>query len=277
MEPTNQPATPRKPYPRISQSLILLLICIGFTVLFSILQSVLVGYISIQASFLIMYILIFGCTLWVGWRLKRQHEPHFHFSLSNIPWAAYPILYIVTISIATLSLPLTELIPMPEEIQQLFENLMGDDNIFMFLAAVIAAPLFEEFIFRGIILNGLLRHYSPTFAILFSSFLFGIAHLNPWQFIIAFLLGSFIGWVYYRTRSLLPCIAIHFFANGSSYLSSNIWDMDANTTALSLFGGATNLAIGMVVALALVALGIYGLHRLLKKAPVWHTTTETTN
>jgi flagellar biogenesis protein FliO len=44
-----------------------------------------------------------------------------------------------------------------------------------------------------------------------------------------------------------------------------------------IFGRTANLAIGMVVALALVALGIYGLHRLLKKAPVWHTTTETTN
>jgi hypothetical protein len=39
--------------------------------------------------------------------------------------------------------------------------------------------------------------------------LFAIFHLNPWQAIGAFILGSVFGWWYVRTRSLLPCLLGH--------------------------------------------------------------------
>lgn len=45
---------------------------------------------------------------------------------------------------------------------------------------VIAAPVLEELIFRGMMLEGLLKKYSPVTSIIISSILFGVAHLNPW-------------------------------------------------------------------------------------------------
>lgn len=88
-----------------------------------------------------------------------------------------------------------------------------------FIAAVLLAPFCEEFFFRGILLNGLLNNkISPIKAILFSSFLFGTVHMNPWQFIGAFSAGSLIGLIYLKTHSLLLCILLHALNNGLGFL-----------------------------------------------------------
>jgi membrane protease YdiL (CAAX protease family) len=57
--------------------------------------------------------------------------------------------------------PIVDLIPMPESIQKIFLEFSKQNGPFSFMAVVIAAPIFEELIFRGVILDGLLRNYSP--------------------------------------------------------------------------------------------------------------------
>ena len=76
----------------------------------------------------------------------------------------------------------------------------------------------EEILFRGIILEGLLHRYKPNAAIVFSSLLFSLAHFNPWQGLVTFFAGLFLGWIYTRTRSLVPCMLIHFVNNAQGYL-----------------------------------------------------------
>ena len=53
----------------------------------------------------------------------------------------------------------------------------------------------------------------PRNAIIISALVFGIVHFNPWQFIGAFLLGIVLGVVYFKTKSLLMSIFLHFFNN----------------------------------------------------------------
>ncbi|MGH2404412.1 MAG: lysostaphin resistance A-like protein [bacterium] len=79
---------------------------------------------------------------------------------------------------------------------------------------VIVAPLTEELLFRGLILRGLLRHYTARTAIIASAVLFGVFHLNPWQFLGATVLGVLFAWMFVRTGSLHLCIFGHAFANG---------------------------------------------------------------
>lgn len=81
------------------------------------------------------------------------------------------------------------------------------------LVAVFIGPVAEEFIFRGIILRGLLGTRAAPRAVIWSAALFGIAHLNPWQGLGAFCLGLLVGWAYVRTRSLALCIAAHVLNN----------------------------------------------------------------
>jgi len=79
----------------------------------------------------------------------------------------------------------------------------------LFMEIVIVNAVFNEWLFRGIILKGLLTHYSPLKAIAWSSIMFSVMHLNPPEIVLAFCLGLAIGWVYWHTRSLWCCIFMH--------------------------------------------------------------------
>lgn len=82
----------------------------------------------------------------------------------------------------------------------------------------ITGPAAEEFVFRGVILGGLLKKYSAKTSIIISSLMFGIVHLNGIQFINAFLLGVFIGYIYIKTKSISICMYSHIIFNTTSYI-----------------------------------------------------------
>jgi membrane protease YdiL (CAAX protease family) len=84
--------------------------------------------------------------------------------------------------------------------------------------------IFEEVAFRGIVLTVFLRVYSERKSIVFSSIGFGLTHvLNlamgrelVWvmgQVVWAFAIGLFYGYVFVRTRSLLPSMIVHYLGN----------------------------------------------------------------
>ena len=116
------------------------------------------------------------------------------------------------------------------------------------------APIFEEIIFRGIILKGMLNfNVNPTVAILLNGFIFGCAHMNPWQFIGAGILGVIFGFVYYRTKSLFLPMLLHFLNNTLSYTIMLIQgDMEGEVFVQSdylLLIGLTILGIGSMYLL----------------------------
>jgi len=84
--------------------------------------------------------------------------------------------------------------------------------------------IFEEVAFRGIVLTIFLGKYSERKSIIFSSLGFGLMHLLnltngrelAWvmrQVVWAFILGLFYGYVFVRTRSLLPPMIVHYLGN----------------------------------------------------------------
>lgn len=116
---------------------------------------------------------------------------------------------------------LEKLLPPPSWFIELFSRLFESDLGLwggLFRVAIVA-PLVEESIFRGVILNGFLKNYRPTFAIFYSALLFALFHLNPWQFPAAFLLGLVLGWVRIRTGSLLACMTGHAIHNTLVFFS----------------------------------------------------------
>lgn len=98
--------------------------------------------------------------------------------------------------------------PMSADDQALFAEMMAP-GLVPLLFTCVAAPVLEEMLFRGVILRSFLRQYSRTKAILCSSLVFGIAHLNIYQLMSAFAIGIVAGWLYERCRSLWPCILLH--------------------------------------------------------------------
>lgn len=112
--------------------------------------------------------------------------------------------------------PFSSWMGVPDFIKTLMQN-MKENPLTMFISVAVFAPLFEEVLCRGIILRGLLHYYSPWKAIVWSSAMFAVMHLNPWQAIPAFLIGGLMGWIYYKTRSLWATIFIHFLNNSFSF------------------------------------------------------------
>ncbi|MEJ2187419.1 MAG: type II CAAX endopeptidase family protein [Gemmatimonadota bacterium] len=95
----------------------------------------------------------------------------------------------------------------------------GWPRLWLAAIAVLVAPPVEETLFRGVLLEGLLRRISRFDAILLTTLLFGVGHLpdilGNWPAVTAILGG---GWILaelrLRTRSLVPGVAAHMAYNG---------------------------------------------------------------
>lgn len=91
-------------------------------------------------------------------------------------------------------------------------------SIFFFTAAI-AAPFFEEFLFRGFLLPSLTRYMPVWVAIVVSSLLFAIAHLSLAEILPLTILGMVLGIVYTRSRNLLASMLLHGLWNSGTLLS----------------------------------------------------------
>lgn len=111
-----------------------------------------------------------------------------------------------------------------ESAMEYFESL---PIVILLIETCIIAPIFEEVLYRGILLKGLINKYNSKIAIVYSALIFGIAHLNIPQGINAFLLGLILGTVFYYTRSIYLCMIMHFvnnlLVNFVYYPNSEIW------------------------------------------------------
>jgi membrane protease YdiL (CAAX protease family) len=87
-------------------------------------------------------------------------------------------------------------------------------GLWMLPLAVIAAPIFEEFIFRGLIFGGLRRSFGVWPAVLASAAVFAIVH-PTFSIAPVFVMGVCAALVYERTRSLLAPMLVHAVYNAS--------------------------------------------------------------
>lgn len=124
--------------------------------------------------------------------------------------------------------------------------------LFLLQSAVLPA-LFEEFAFRGVILQSL-RRYGDWFAIVTSAVLFGLVHGNMLQMPFAILAGIALGYCCVVSGSLWLSVAIHFLNNLVSVLYF-IVDSLAGEQIAYLFSAAVtyaSIAVGAVCMLVYV-------------------------
>ena len=81
------------------------------------------------------------------------------------------------------------------------------------LALVLVAPVTEELLFRGWLLQDLKERYGAAPALIWSSLLFGLVHIEPAAILYATLGGVVLGAVALRTKSTLASIAMHAGVN----------------------------------------------------------------
>ena len=143
------------------------------------------------------------------------------FQKSSLParelLAAIPMAYTVTITlnlIATVILTLAHGSVNEVLEQNPFLNL-ATSNLAValnYLWMVIAAPVFEELLFRGGVLTAL-KPYGNWFAVIVSALLFGLSHVNISQMLYATALGVVLGMVRVKSGSVTPGIIMHLCIN----------------------------------------------------------------
>lgn len=94
------------------------------------------------------------------------------------------------------------------------EGYIYSDSIWVqVLSLAVAAPLMEEFLFRGLIFKRMRAYLKPVPSILISAFVFGLMHGNAVQFVYAFILGIFMAYVYEKFKTIWASVVFHAGAN----------------------------------------------------------------
>lgn len=133
----------------------------------------------------------------------------------------------------------------------------------IFLIAFIPAVC-EEYLFRGLLFHGYKKR-NPLRAMLMSSFLFGLIHMNVNQFIYAFVMGCILCMLVYATGTVLASMISHFIFNGInvvlSYYSADVMN-EIEDKSVTLTAGDYVLAYGIQIIIA--ALGLLLAYKLFK-------------
>lgn len=193
-------------------------------------SSLCFGWLSIPLSRLeilpqgcvqmIVYVLTFVATisyaLWVRWMRtgSRGGETLFSGWKVDLTWIFFGMIALFAATV--LIEPVLSLFP--DRWLELIESQMRLGG-WMMLTVVVAAPILEEILFRGIIQGSLVRKYGPWRGVLVASAVFGIVHGIPQQMVNAFFVGMVLGFVYYCSRSLVVVMVIHAINNAVSYFS----------------------------------------------------------
>jgi membrane protease YdiL (CAAX protease family) len=102
-------------------------------------------------------------------------------------------------------------------IEETYKELASSHSIpelFYVLIVVALVPAFcEELLFRGLVQKNFERGLKGWWAIIFPGIIFGAYHFNPFSFLPLVVLGVYLGFLVYRSNSILTSIVAHFANN----------------------------------------------------------------
>ena len=154
-------------------------------------------------------------------------------------------------------------------------------NSWGYFAVGLLVPVCEEIVFRGAILRALLRWGCPTTndgelaahcipgghwtAIGLSALIFALAHFNPAQMPHALLIGLLLGWLYYRTDSVVPGVVFHWVNNSIAYIIYNLYP-NPSIKLVDILGNQRTVAAAVIFSLFILLPALYQLNLRLRKA-----------
>ncbi|MEE8341704.1 MAG: type II CAAX endopeptidase family protein [Candidatus Neomarinimicrobiota bacterium] len=149
----------------------------------------------------------------------------------------------------------------PEFLREIAEQLRItsiNNGVLIILTTVVVAPFVEEMLFRGYLQKVLEESWGDiTKAILVTSMFFALVHLNPYWIIQIYLLGMVLGYLAWRTNSIIPGIILHGLNNGFAVALNNVEDVFSRHYNWS---GHVN-PLWIFIAIVLVILGFKMLNK----------------
>ncbi len=166
------------------------------------------------------YIAHFGLAIaFVLWymRMRGEPKPDIGLSLHGAVWGPAVWGFIAMAGASVVIEPLLLLFP-----KRYFDVLSEVSNlgVWVSVSAVALAPFCEEVLFRGLIQGPMAKRFGTRTAIVCSAVAFGLAHGVPPQAANAMVMGLILGYVYSRSGSIWPAVAIHLANNLISFIQS---------------------------------------------------------
>lgn len=187
--------------------------------------------------------------------------------LRTRPWTVLAWSVIAALGAIIPSIWIQEQMPeLPNFAEEQFDTILGTP--WGYLTIGLFAPLTEEIVMRGAILKELLKSekLSVWTAITISALMFALIHMNPAQMPHAFLIGLLLGWMYWRTGSILPGVAYHWANNSIAFVMFAFYP-DPDMKLIDLFKGSelhVYMALGFSLLILLPAL--FQLHLWMRRA-----------
>lgn len=223
---------------------------LDFSYLIYMIQEKALNY-SMFATFLASLI-VFPYFLWAF--KKRPDERIDKYGLKDMGFSYAALIFTAAIPINILSsftVSLFSLDKISDSYSIIEEVIRNSPFIPMFLATVIAAPVVEELIFRGLIFNRLNRYLGKGWALVLSSLIFGITHMNIVQGTYAFVVGFLLGYLYLKYKTIWAPIIAHFGFNFTSIMTLALLN-NAGELAAGIFS-----VVSLLISVPVVVLLIY--------------------
>ncbi len=199
------------------------------------------------------------------WFLLKRKEPLFaRLRLNPISMDVAWLTAILSVGLIILSDELDRIIqlfvPAPEYIMDLNGLLQPETTlgfILLFIAVGLIAPLGEELLFRGFLQQFLEQHWKDiTRAILITALFFATIHMNPYWFVQIYLLGIMLGFLAWKTQSVIPPLILHGLNNSFAMMFSFTESLD---TSFYIWDGHVAPWI-VLLALGAVVFGFKGIN-----------------
>jgi membrane protease YdiL (CAAX protease family) len=185
----------------------------------------------------------------------KAFNPLILIPITTFFWATHNLLEVV-------GAWMDKILPPPDWFWELFSKIFDSDFGWWgaFFKVAVIAPIIEELIFRGLILQGFRRNYNGFFAVFMSALLFALFHLNPWQFPATFILGLLLGWIMLRTNSILLAILGHSINNALVLLSITYWETIRSHPIYLLDKKDLYYISGLIALCSVVLIYLFSIH-----------------
>lgn len=165
-------------------------------------------------SYTIASVLTFICT-YILRKVGKIYVPSLKPEISKLNPRLIVLGFVMILAMHNVLRPLVNMVP--KEYLEVLDKYLNN-GFWAMMVVVVVAPIFEEFLFRGVVQTNLIRSYGVIAGIVIGALIYGGMHVVPQQMITGAGTGLVLGSIYYLTGSFNTVIAIHFVNNGFTYL-----------------------------------------------------------
>lgn len=261
-------------FPSLWQSILVLVVAIVLVAVISFIFS-LIGQLSGLVALKDLNIIIifgngFGLGLVIWYALKKNPDLITKIQRGHIDVQISIALVLaglgVSILLSEIDNIFRSLIRIPDFLVNYLSSIIYGESFYStFIALVIVAPITEELLFRGVILSGLSSKYGSRKAVILTSLLFGLFHLNPVQIIGAIFVGLVLGWMKLKFDSIVVPIVFHGIYNALPLIFGRILKIDIQGYSTLDMNPVLQPAWFDALGILFTIIGLFLLHRLSKR------------